>query len=96
MRKVIYKYPVALTVGFEESVEMPIGAEIVRFKDQGGRLVVWAIVSVADKYEENVGTEMRRFRVVGTGHKIPEGVSYIASCDQGPFVWHLFEERANG
>lgn len=65
---------------------MPRGAQIIRFADQGGQLQMWAIVDTAD------ARVTRYFQVVGTGHEIGfEYNKHRGSCEQGPFIWHLFE-----
>lgn len=33
------------------------------------------------------------FIVVGTGHFIPPGFDWIATTQEGPFVWHLYGVR---
>jgi hypothetical protein len=33
----------------------------------------------------------RHFTVVGTGHEVPRGATHVASWQEPPFVWHLFE-----
>lgn len=37
--------------------------------------------------------EERWFRVFGTGHEISDHWSWVASWQQPPFVWHLYEYR---
>lgn len=39
-------------------------------------------------------TEERFYRVFGTGMETPNGYEYRASCQDGPFIWHLFENCA--
>lgn len=36
----------------------------------------------------------RKFQVFGTGHPIPDGAAWWATCDRGTdgIVWHLYEE----
>ncbi|KAA0117846.1 hypothetical protein CIW48_26955 [Methylobacterium sp. P1-11] len=34
----------------------------------------------------------RRIQVVGTGHDIPENWRYVGSVQDGPYVWHCFQE----
>ena len=67
-------------------ISMPHGARVVHFGQQGGELMVWAIVDA-----DTVVEQTRRFQVVGTGHEFPEGANYLGTTFQGPFVWHLFE-----
>lgn len=32
----------------------------------------------------------RPVRVFGTGHDVPDDLYLIGSCQDGPFVWHVF------
>jgi hypothetical protein len=36
---------------------------------------------------------VRRFRVFGTGHPLPDAATYVGTAPAGPFVWHLMEEE---
>lgn len=81
--RTIWKFPV--TYG-QLQRQLPRGAEIVRFADQAGGLCVWAIV------DTEAPLEWRYFQLCGTGHQIGfEYNKHVGSCEQGPFVWHLFE-----
>lgn len=88
----IWKFPFKLASGRFE-IEMPKDAEILAVQVQREVPCVWA---KADPESER---EMRRFRIVGTGHPFREDgkLSYIGSFQQleGLLVWHLFEEKAN-
>lgn len=33
------------------------------------------------------------FRVVGTGHPFPDGMLYVGTAMDGPFVWHLLKRE---
>lgn len=80
--KTIWKYPLER----DTRIEMPEGARVVRFDvDPSGQVCVWAIV------DPEIPVEPQALFIVGTGHPIPEGGEYVDSCQQGPFVWHLFE-----
>jgi len=50
---------------------------------------VWAEVETSE--EPNVRHQLA---VVGTGHPIPHGLEWIATTQDGPFVWHLYGVRA--
>jgi len=77
----IYKYPVS------SDLDLPFGAKVIDFSFQEGLPYLWAIV---DSATDQIQT--RRFQVIGTGHEIPSGMTYIGTTHvDAPFVWHLFE-----
>jgi hypothetical protein len=56
---------------------------------------MWAIVDVDD----GVLTEMRTFEIYGTGNPMDssagiDGLYYVATFQQPPYVWHVFERTA--
>lgn len=88
--KTIWKHTLALTDAMLR-IPMPEGSTPVRFAMQNGVPCVWALVDT----EREVVT--RNFRVYGTGHVIPDiAAEYVGSCDDPPFVWHLFEHPSQG
>lgn len=80
----IFKYP--LTRSTSQKVSMPEGAVILTAQMQGGTLCLWAKVK-----PDNEPT-MRRIRIFGTGQYFTGEPSYIATVQDGQFVWHVFEE----
>ena len=81
--KTIWKYPLqrALTTIF-----MPTEAKILTLQVQlGAGPCLWVAVDT-DKPPTK-----RTFALVGTGHELPEGTTYIGTWQEPPFVWHLFE-----
>jgi hypothetical protein len=88
----VHKFPfeVAERIAFE----MPRGAEIIHVAMQGQAPCIWAIVDPA------APKELRRFRVLGTGHPIEsppfDVYHHVASFQAPPFVWHLFSEPKRG
>ena len=81
----IYKYAIPEVSG----LELPKNARILKVGLQGGTLHCWALLS-ADEF----ATEKRYFLVVGTGHEFnADGLSYIDTYFEGPFVWHVFEKE---
>lgn len=89
--KTIYKFQ--LYVMDEVTIPMQPGAEILTVREQDGQLALWAIVD-----PDRPATEMRRFRVVGTGnpmHAFQPTWRYIGTIQQatafGEMVWHVFE-----
>lgn len=76
--RTVFKYQ--LTSG---DLELPKDATVLMVRDG----FLWAEV------ETEAETELRRFRVFGTGHEIPKErfVKHVASWVDAPFVWHLYE-----
>lgn len=89
MNKTIWKYQLAITE--TQEIEMPVDAGILTAQMQAGTLCLWAFVS------PDAPKERRQFEVLGTGNPIPDGsCNYIASVQQGQFVWHVFEGKGRG
>lgn len=89
--RTIHKYTIAITDGWQE-IELPMAARVVHFDYQPNAplnvLRFWAEVDTA------YADVARKFCIVGTGHPIPDNATYVASCIQGPLVWHLYERIA--
>ena len=84
--KTIWKFNVPVEDEFV--IEMPIRAEFLSVQTQFGVPQMWFIV------EPEKSKEPRRFRVVGTGHPMPEGsLKYLGTFQvhEGSLVFHLFE-----
>ena len=83
----IYKY--TLTVTDEQRVSMPEGAVVLSVQEQHGELCFWARVDL------NAPLKYRKFRVIGTGHPIPDAkhLHYLGTAQMhgGKLVWHVFE-----
>ena len=78
----IWKYP--LTQAFSQDISK--GARIVHAgKDPRGESCLWAEI------DPDADTEMRHFRVIGTGHIVPENAEHVGSYIDGPFMWHVYE-----
>lgn len=81
---VIWKYQFAITEVFD--VSMPVGAVPLHAELQDGMPTLWAQIN------PNAVRAKRRFRVIGTGHAFdPDRLQFVATFQQPPFVWHLFE-----
>lgn len=83
----IYKYPLRLTD--TQNVVMPRGARILTVQMQNAVPTLWAEVDPTD----SVG-EQRHITIIGTGngHTSPHSL-YLGTVQDGPFVWHVFEDR---
>ena len=97
----IYKYTLQLIDELQRTT-MPVGAQIIHVgyqrqpkrKDDpeilGFNICMWAIANLSGSQE------WRDFRVVGTGHPLPEKLSeykYIGTAQESgiEFVWHVIE-----
>ncbi len=83
----IFKYPIALED--EQLVKMPHNAKILSVQEQKGKICLWAMIAGGLP-----STCERKIFIYGTGHEIkyPERKAYIGTVQQGPLVWHVFEE----
>lgn len=89
MSKTIWKFALAL-VDVQE-IQIPKRARVLCVQLQHGAPCLWAHVD-----PDNM-TEVRRFRIVGTGHPAPEDVSgYIGTFQihGGALIFHVFEGAA--
>lgn len=87
MIRAIYKYPLPLT-GVPSSLDLPVGSRVLTAQMQGGNLFIWAEV------DPEAPIESRFFRIFATG--LHHGVDfsrylYLATIQDGPFVWHVYE-----
>ena len=85
--KRILKYKIE-AIG-EQSVEMPLGAEILTVQIQNGEPHIWAMV------EDGFCPLKYRIRTFGTGHEIPSDFigKHIGTYQTtyGGFVFHVFQ-----
>lgn len=84
--KSIYKYK--FQIADEFSIIMPPDAEILTCQFQGRDPVMWAVVELHVR-----GIQKRNFKIIGTGWEDEniDAKKYIATLQQGPLVWHVFE-----
>lgn len=84
---VIWKYELFIS-DYIHHVKIPKGATFLSADIQNGQPQMWWLVN-----PEAGVRELRGFRIVGTGHPtIREGRDkHLATFQQPPFVWHLFE-----
>jgi len=84
----IWKFPLEITD--LQEVLMPKGAEILTVQMQEQTLCIWAKVNPEKEFE----TEIRKIRIIGTGHKFnDENLKYIGTTQMygGGLIWHVFE-----
>lgn len=85
----IYKFPLGLAQW--QQVRMPQDAQILTIQMQGGKPTLWARVDITRP------PETYHIAMVGTGEETNEEVGrYIATVQDGEFVWHFFEHEGNG
>lgn len=89
MRK-IFKY--SLGECFESSdgstiIKLPGKHRITYFGDQNGVMTMWAEV------DPDAVTGPVTFKIVGTGHPIPDDFDFVATAPSGPFMWHLYRKN---
>jgi hypothetical protein len=93
--RTLYKYRIPIID--DPVVQMPKGAQLLKFAMQGTDLYVWALVDTEAEMEE------RKFKIFGTGHPVPDNVdlawgigggyyNYRDSVFDRHFVWHIFSE----
>lgn len=70
-------------------ISMPKGAEVLTVQNQDGAGCLWAVVNPENELES------RYFEIFGTGQAMYEDMAverkYIATFQQPPYVWHVFE-----
>jgi hypothetical protein len=85
----IHKYP--LDIDDATSIEMPSNAVLLDCQVQRGTPCLWAMVDPSNP------KETRWFRVIGTGHPIPDAseMTYFRSIQirGGDLVFHVFEVK---
>lgn len=88
--RTIWKFPIPQQDEF--SVEIPKNAHLLTLQTQRGQPCLWAMVKPEDE------KEIRRFRLIGTGHPIPddnpgEEMKHVGSFQLADerLIFHLFE-----
>jgi hypothetical protein len=82
--KTVFKYLVPLEDEVVK-IDMPTGAVLRHVASQGSMPTMWFEV------DPEAASELRQFKVIGTGHVVPEGWDYIGTVMTGVFVWHIYE-----
>lgn len=85
--KTIWKYPIPILEDFE--IELPEGAQIIRFANENGFLFLWAVVSPDNKLQK------RRIRAFKTGAEMPtENLAFLGYAPiyiQAELMLYYFE-----
>lgn len=82
----IWKFPLTLTD--VQEIILPAGARLLTVQLQDNVPCLWALVN------DYIGlTQVRTIEIHGTGNPIEGNHQrrYIATFQQPPFVWHVFE-----
>lgn len=84
-RATIWKYSIPIQDEFD--LMMPRRMQPLCIQMQDGSPHLWA------KVDESTVKERKRFRVIGTGHPIPdwEVLSYVGTFQKAHLVLHLFQ-----
>jgi hypothetical protein len=91
--KTIWKFPLRVTD--MNSVDMPLGAEILCVQAQREAPTLWALCDPA------APKRTRYFVIYGTGHPVDasdSAANYVGTIQQydGALVWHVFEVQNGG
>lgn len=84
--RTVYKYVISKD-SIEGSIWIPGGFKILHFDIQYYEPTLWVEV---DPEEPEV---LFNYAIFGTGWKIDSNYSYIGTCQDHPFVWHLYERN---
>ena len=86
---VIWKYDLKLGV---QVIPMPQFAKVLTAQEQRGAVRLWVFV------DPTKPPEARKFEVIGTGQTVDWWIGndrkYVATVQQGGYVWHVFEVRS--
>lgn len=92
-----FRYELAIN---DEPQELPAGKILhlteYRKKNITGerqRIEVWVEITLDGPDFTGSITNTQHVQVIGTGHPIPDGSEHLASCLDGPFVWHLYQVK---
>ena len=87
----VFKYPIpGRPNAFGDfTLTLPKGAVVLHIAPQDGKRCLWAEV---ERDEEMMIP--REFRIVSTGGDVIEEAHHVATWQEPPFVWHLYEVEA--
>lgn len=94
--KTVFKYP--FTIENRVVLDLPVGAQVLKFDDQNGTPCAWALVDPEEKQRIQ-----KTYFIFGTGHSlryedaadISEIIEYVDTFQQydGRLVWHVFRYK---
>lgn len=80
----IYKYPI-IVGEFDIETSNCFGSPVL-VELQAGKPCMWL-----QEPKPNKDMYLRRFKVFGTGQDIPDNMTWVASWQDPPYIWHLHE-----
>lgn len=84
----IWKFPLRFA---EDTIRIPERAKFLSAQKQGDTICAWFLV------EPDAPTDPVFFRIIGTGATFDASpLEYLATVQDGVFVWHLFVDRKGG
>jgi len=89
----VHRIPVeAFSAMFDQVVKLPAGSRLVHCREQYNSIALW--FEMPDQYATPI--EEHRFQIYGTGHTIPENLTYRGTCifAGGELVLHVYEVPA--
>ncbi len=81
----IYKYELQLGA---TQLLLPMFSQVLDVQMQNGKICLWAL------QDPEAFKDVRNFLVCGTGGVLnyrPHEIQYLATVQDGQFVWHVFE-----
>ena len=94
MAKHVLRYPFTDLPMMDQVINMPAGALVIHWGYQAAR-PEWSLWVEADPSQSN---EARRFRMLATGEKVPEGWWHVGTTimPDGFHTFHLYEAPEAG
>lgn len=92
----VWKWPLQLNrLNCRQTLYVPVGTKFLSAQYQGSQLCIWGLVPACNEPERI--NNLRTIYICGTGHDISsmDIGQYIATVQDGPFVWHIFEAVAD-
>lgn len=90
--KQVWKYQLEVR-GRSQKLQIPVGATLLHAAQQTHDTIsLWFEIVTTGDEEDGPTEEARWFQVYGTGHSIPEPLTWIATTP-GLYVWHIYEDK---
>lgn len=91
--RTIYKYQIDPEMPMPVTFTLPSDAIVVHVATEKTGSVEER-VSLWIEHDLDSPREERTFTLVGTGHNIPAGATYVGTAIMPPFVLHVYEETS--